>query len=123
MGHRMYHGRLETKKHSGMGCAREKTGGAEHTMWEAMLELEPYGAEAGPKNPGAVTAHKDLQTTFTNILLIEVWKLVNVLEVHSLVATMAVWVFSRIKNMFFASANIDSKISRGGSFVQCLRDW
>ena len=65
-----------------------------------MLELEPYGAEAGLKNPGAVTAHKDLQTTFTNILLIEVWKLVNVLEVHSLVATMAVWVFRASKICF-----------------------
>ena len=29
----------------------KKTGGAGYTVWKAMLELEPYEAGAGPKNP------------------------------------------------------------------------
>ena len=33
----------------------KEAGGAECTVWEAMMELQPYEAEAGPKNPGAVT--------------------------------------------------------------------
>ena len=33
----------------------KEAGGAEDTVWEALIELEPCKAGAGPKNPGAVT--------------------------------------------------------------------
>ena len=34
--------------------------GAEHTVWAAMLGLEPHETEAGPMNPGIVTMLIDL---------------------------------------------------------------
>ena len=38
--------------------------GAQYTVWEAMLEMEPYEAEAGPRNPGAVAVLMDLKQAF-----------------------------------------------------------
>ena len=37
------------------------TGGAEYTVGEAMLELESFDADAGPRDPGAVTMLTDFQ--------------------------------------------------------------
>ena len=42
----------------------KEAGGAEYKVWEAMLELQPLLAEAGPKNPEAVTLLSVLQQAF-----------------------------------------------------------
>ena len=47
-----------------------KTGEATYTVWEAMLELDTYEAEADPKDPGAVSMLIDLQKAFEKLLLV-----------------------------------------------------
>ena len=42
-------------------------------FWEAVLELEPHQAGAGPTDPGAVTMLVDLQTTSKKVQLIVAW--------------------------------------------------
>ena len=50
--------RVEKAKINGM--RRPKKQEEQHTVWSSMLEVEPYEADAGPKNPGAVAMGIDL---------------------------------------------------------------
>ena len=73
MGRSRHHGRLERAKTESNWKHQHKAEGTEYFVWKAMFELEPYEADAGPRNFGAVTVLIELQKTFEKKLLIVVW--------------------------------------------------
>ena len=90
MGRSRHHGRLEKAKTQSNWKHQHKAEGTEYFVWKAMFELEPYEADAGPRNFGAVTVLIELQKNVRKETFDSGVELVNALQIPSFVAPHAV---------------------------------